>query len=165
MKIATVDYFNKRTILIGFVHFKYTDLYSIYNIFKFLNINYNFQPKIIHSDFDKEISSAIKKSEFFNNKIIHIKWWLHFIKALRENLNRLKLSTKFNIKEIKSFLNNIKIICFININNIKKKKQFIIENLEKYKKYNEFIKYLNSYLFNKIIAKFYKNKNLLDKMY
>ena len=71
-------------------------------------------------------------------------------------------------------MNNIKIICFININNIKKKKQFIIENLEKYKKYNEFIKYLNSYWFNKpdeeynyfkIIAKYYKNKNLLDKMY
>ena len=73
MSIATIDYDNNTTILVGFVNLKYIDSQSILNVFKYLNENFNFNPKIIHSDFDNAIATAVKNSNFFKIKIIHVK--------------------------------------------------------------------------------------------
>ena len=107
-------------------------------------------------------------------KLIHIKCFFHFVNALHLKLNKLHLINNNNKKEIRTILNNIEIICFINSENIKKYKQFIIDNLYKYKNYNKFILYLkkfwfikpdNEYNYSNIINKYYNKKGLMEKMY
>ena len=125
MTIFTLDYDNKIAIFIGFVYFKYRNSISILNIFKYLDINYKFNPHIIHSDYNNGISLAIKNSFFFKHKVTHVKCWIHLIKSLREKLNKLHLCNKNNNIENQTFLNNIKIIFFIKATNILKYKKFI----------------------------------------
>ena len=66
MTIATVDKDNNKTIIIAFVVFKFMDSESYYRIFKYLNENYSFFPKYIHTDYEIALDLAIKKSDFFN---------------------------------------------------------------------------------------------------
>ena len=57
-------------------------------IFGYLNLNYNFKPSIIHSDFEKAIHAAIKKSEFLNNTI-HSRCFFHFSQMIRNKLKKI----------------------------------------------------------------------------
>ena len=52
MTIATVDKNKNRTLIIVFVIFKHTDSESYFLIFKYLNENYGFFPKYIHTDYE-----------------------------------------------------------------------------------------------------------------
>ena len=51
-----------KPILITFVLLKYLDEETYNQIFLYLKENFGFNPKIIHSDFEKAIASAIKKN-------------------------------------------------------------------------------------------------------
>ena len=65
MSLATIDYENNTTILVCFIYLKYIDSKSIFNVFKYLNDNFNFNLKIILSDYDNGIAIAIKNNKFF----------------------------------------------------------------------------------------------------
>ena len=80
LAIATINYKENKTILIGFVCFKYKDSLSYYNIFYYLNEIYNFNPDIIYSYYERAISYVIRKSSFFNNEIINVKYFFSFYK-------------------------------------------------------------------------------------
>ena len=72
MTLASIDERNIRTVLLCFILFIYMDWTSYLNIFKYLNELYKFNPSIIHTDYEKSLEIAIKKSDFFSEKIIHI---------------------------------------------------------------------------------------------
>ena len=90
MTIATVDKDNNKTIIIAFLVFKFMDSESYYRIFKYLNENYSFSPKYIHTDYELALDLAIKKSDFFNKDIVHLKCFFHFAKSIREKLKKLE---------------------------------------------------------------------------
>ena len=73
MTLSSIDEKNNRTVLLCFILFIYMDWTSYLNIFKYLNELYKFNPSIIHTDYEKSLEIAINKSNFFSEKIIHIK--------------------------------------------------------------------------------------------
>lgn len=68
-----MDKDNNKTIIIAFVIFKFMDSESYYRIFKYLNENYSFFPKYIHTDYEIALDLAIKKSDFFKKDIVSLK--------------------------------------------------------------------------------------------
>ena len=174
LTIATVDKINNKTILIAFIIFKYMDIESYYRIFKYLNENYGFSPKYIHTDYEIALEQAIKKSEFFDKNLLHIKCFFHFVKSLREKLKKIKSNKKGLNEETINILNNLELISFINYDKVNDLKKFIIYNLKKKNKYKDFIKYLNLYWFkrnindynySKFINKFKNNNDAINKLY
>ena len=86
--LAALDEKNNRTVLLYFILFIYMDWITYLNIFKYLNELYKLNPSIIHTDYEKSLEIAIKKSDFFSEKIIHIKCFFHFFKSIREHLKK-----------------------------------------------------------------------------
>ena len=74
--------------------FKYMDQESYIRIFKLLHDNYNFNPYILHTDFEIELCQAIKNSTFFKKEVLNIKCFFHFIKACREKLKKICATKK-----------------------------------------------------------------------
>ena len=174
MSISTLDNINKKTILIGFVFFIFMDAISYQKIFQYLNENYEFNPIIVHSDYEKSISIALKNSKFFKNDIIHIKCFFHFIKSIREHLKKYTKNKRYLTKINYEILKNIEIICFIEEGKIEGYKRFLIEKLYTLKISNKFINYLKDYWFTKDYNEYnyskfinlYKNNNIaLEKFY
>ena len=75
---------------------KYTDNILYSKIFDYLYTNYNFQPKIIHSDFESSLIQAINENENINKELIHARYFFHF-----SNMIIKKLSKSGLIKKIK----------------------------------------------------------------
>ena len=174
LTIATIDNKNMKTILVGFVLFIYKDSNSFLKIFEYLNNIYNFNPTILHSDYEKGIEHAIKKAKFFKNDIIHLKCFFHFSKAIREKLKKLSKENRFLSKNNYIILKNIELLCSINIERIEGYKKFIIDKLIKINANKSFIEYLQNYWFKKnirdynysyFIEKFKKNDSALKKLY
>lgn len=99
LSIATIDFNNNKSLLIGFILFLYKDYKSFIKIFEYLNSNFNFNPLIIHSDYELGIDLALKESNFFKNEIIHIKCFFHFVKSLREKLIKSNINNKKYLKK------------------------------------------------------------------
>ena len=174
LTIVTNDISNNLTLLIGFVCFKYQYSTSYYNIFKYLNEIYNFNPKISIRFFQKSIGVAINNSKFFTKNIIHVKCSFHFINALKNKMKLYKLTSKENYKEIYTIINNILLLCSINEENIEILKQIILDKLDNFKKYGKFISYLQrtwfkksrkDFNYSKIINDYYNSNKNIDKMY
>lgn len=174
LTIATVDKINNTTLIIAFIVFKYMDTESYYRIFKYLNENYSFSPKYIHTDYESALEKAIKKSEFFDKNILQIKCFFHFIKSLREKLKKIASNKKGLNAESANILNNLELISFINYDKVNDYKKFIIDTLKKKNKYKEFLKYLknhwfkrniNDYNYSKFINKFKNNEGAINKLY
>ena len=71
-------------------------------------------------------------------------------------------------------LNNVELLCLIDIDKMERYKKFIIEKIDKLNKYNEFVSYLKNfwykrpneeYNYSKFIHKYIDNKNALEKLY
>ena len=88
-------------------------------------------PTIIHTDYECSIGAAIKELKFFTNEIIHIRCIFHINQAIRNKCNKLGLCKKKLNKELYVVLKNIELICLIDSDNVKKYKEFILENLIK----------------------------------
>ena len=174
LSLASIDNNNNKTKIICFVFIKYLDSITYERVFKYLNDNYKFNPRIIHSDFENAINVAIKNSNFFKYSIIHVKCFFHFTKSIKDKLNKLGLYKKYNNKEIFTIIKMVQLICFLNIERIDDYKLFLVNELVKLKKYNKFIKYLKTYWFKKnneeynfsmFIKKYCKDENKLEKLY
>ena len=72
----------KKSLLIGFIIYKYSDDISYNKIFEYLQELYGFNPLIIHSDFENGISLAILTNKIFNKNIIHVKCFFHFCNVI-----------------------------------------------------------------------------------
>lgn len=105
------------------------DYISYTKIFKYLKECYNFNPKIIHCDYERAIELAIKNSKFFKNEIMIIKCFFHFAKAIRARLKSYQTNKKYLNKYNYVILKNIELIRFINEENIGKYKVFLKDNI------------------------------------
>ena len=130
-----------------FILIKYLDNYSYGSIFNYLKENFNFIPKIIHSDFEGAIAKAISENKYFGKNVFHSRCFFHLAQMIRHKLEKLHICTKKLNKQILEIIRNIELLCFIKIEKIKAYKTIILEKLNEDKKYNKFINYLNRYLF------------------
>ena len=73
ISLAGYNNIENRVYIIGFISIKYFDYISFTRTFKYLKDNFNFNPIVIHTDFEKSLGIAIKKANFFNKEIINIK--------------------------------------------------------------------------------------------
>ena len=134
MTIAALDKKNNQTILICFVILKFLGHISYHRTLKYLYENFEFNPLIIHTDFESSLAITIYNLKFYKHKKIHIKCFFHFVKAIIQKLHNLGLIKKNNFNNIGTIVNNIELLCFIDITKLDKYKTFIIKNIkEKYK--------------------------------
>ena len=144
----------KDNIVIGcLICLKYNDADSLIKIFGLLNINYNFNPKYITTDFSLSQIKAIKDCKYFNNKPYIVPCLFHFAQAIIKKFKELKIINKHMNKRGYELLKNIELLCFINNANLEKYINFLKENVFIENKENEFINY-----FEKIWIKKYKKK-------
>ena len=107
MTLCSFDEEENKPILICLIFFKYMDSESYINIFNFLNQLYNFEPLIIHSDFEIALYKAINKINFVKNKILHLKCLFHFSNAISQKLKSLGLRKKKNFKINYEIINTV----------------------------------------------------------
>ena len=72
-----------KTIINCSILLKYADEYAYDKIFNYLYENFGFKPKIIMSDYEIALQSAIKNNIHFKDNIIHIKCFFHFSKMIK----------------------------------------------------------------------------------
>ena len=110
-----------KTFLILFVLIKYLDFESYDRFFTYLNINFKFEPKIIHSDFELALSKSIMINMHTKNAI-HVKCLFRYSQMIKKQLNKSGLFKRKLMKYSLEIIRNIEIICFLNKQNIKKNK-------------------------------------------
>ena len=79
---------------------------------KIFRTNFPFNPCIIYTDFENSLAVAIRESNFFNNAIIYVRCFFHFMKAIREKMHKLGLFNKKMNKETFTIIKNIELIFF-----------------------------------------------------
>ena len=57
---------------------KYSDHITYGKIFDYLFVNYEFKPKILHTDFENALSLALKENSNFKNNVIHTRCFFTF---------------------------------------------------------------------------------------
>ena len=102
-------------------------------------------------DYESALDKAIKEAIFFKNMPINLKCFFHFVKAIRNKIMSIEHNKKGLKKEDINILNNIEIISFIDLQKMDDYKNFLINEIKKYNKYDSLITYLKSYWFKKII--------------
>jgi hypothetical protein len=122
-----------------FIFIKYLDSYTYDKIFNYLVENFNFHSKVIMSDFEFTLHTAIKKNNYMKKKVIHIKCFFHFTKMIKTHLLKTGIfKNKMNKYSIE-IMRNIQILCFINKDKIKKQKDIILDKLKENNKLQNFI--------------------------
>lgn len=72
----------------------YMDHISYSKIFTYLNENHKFTAKIIHSDYEKAISLAIKENKSFDKNIIHSRCFFHLSQMVKNKLSKTGIFKK-----------------------------------------------------------------------
>ena len=174
MIIATIDYKEKKTLLIGFILIKFLDSISYYRVFKYLYENYGFNPLVIHTDYEISLAKAIKHCEFFSKDLIHLRCMFHFVQAIRRKCQQIGLAKKKLSKNVYELISNIELICLINYDRVTEYQKFLINNLQEKKEYIKLCKYLKEYWFSKNISeynfsqfinKYKQSKDKMDMIY
>ena len=141
---------------------RYIDNITYSKIFDYLNVNYGFQPKIIHSDFEKAITLAIKNNKLLGNGLIHTRCFFHYSWMVKKNLSKTGIFKKKINPLSAEIITNIQLLCFFNIDKIKDFQKLIIIKLQTYNKnLYGFVKYLKKYLF-KLSPKIYNYSEIIE---
>ena len=177
-KLMTISYLNENKVnIFCFVLYKYQDHINYERIFLYLKDNYNLNPKIVHTDYEKALYSIFTKDNIFKHKILHGFCFFHYIKSIREKMKKINVTSKKLNKKSYEILKNIEILSFIKKDNLQKYIKFINEELKKDSKYKVIVPYLQQNWFNKNSDMFnfanlidYKKENnegnkYLDKLY
>ena len=94
LTICSFDIRNNIVKLCDFVCYKYQDIITYETIISFLKENYNFDPKIIHTDYEYALYKAFGNTKIYEKDVIHIFCYFHYIKSIREKMKTLKLTSK-----------------------------------------------------------------------
>ena len=149
-KLLTISYLYMNKIKIfRFVLYKYQDHINYERIFLYLKDNYNLNPKIVHTDYEKALYSIFMKDNIFKHKILHSFCFFHYIKAIVEKMKKIYSKAKKLNKKSYEILKNIEILSFINKDNLSKYIKFIKEELKKDSTYKLLVPYLEKNWFNK----------------
>jgi len=162
--------------IICFILIKYTDFESYNRIFNYLVENYNFKPKIIHSDFERAIEKAIKINKYFDDTMIHSRCFFHFAQMVRKKLYQSGIYNKKFNKIGFEILSNIELLCFLDIDKINNFKKIINNNLNRFEKIEKFSNYINNFIFKLSpyiynyaeLIKYFKDKHeekFINKLY
>ena len=104
--------------------------------------------KIIHTYYEKALQLAISNNNYFNNDIIHSRCFFHFSKMIRGKLKQIgqckKKLNRYNVE----IISNIELLCFFNLEKIKRFQKVILKHLKGDKNLTKFIGYFKNYLFN-----------------
>lgn len=85
--------------LICFVLLKFLDCISYEKLYNYLHINFN--PNIIHTDYEEALNEAINKNIYFKDNIIHSKCFFHLSQMIKKKLRNTKIcNKKLNKKSI-----------------------------------------------------------------
>ena len=140
---------------------KYSDHITYGKMFDYLFVNYEFKPKILHTDFENALSLALKENSNFKNNVIHTRCFFHFSNMLKKNLSKTGLFKKKLNKLSIEIISNLELLCFIRIDKIKELQSNILNKLEQYKGLTKFINYLKKFLFN-LSPKVYNYHELIE---
>ena len=125
--MGTINSLSKKEnkiICVCMVLLDYLDHITYERCLKFLVLNYDFAPAIIHTDFEKSMSLAIKK--VFGSKILHSRCFFHFSQMIRAKLQKIGYSEKKLNKNNSELIRNIEMLCFIRPEKIKNFQKIII---------------------------------------
>lgn len=86
MTLYGIDNKKDNIVIRCLICLKYNDADSLIKIFGLLNMNYNFNPKCITTDFNLSQIKAIKECKYFNNKPYIVPCLFHFVKAIIKKL-------------------------------------------------------------------------------
>ena len=123
--------------------------------------NFNFTPKILHSDFDKALYEAIKNNIYFGKTVIHSKCLFHFAQSLRNRLSKIRFTSKKLNNTSIEIIRNMELLCFIKKINIQTYKDLILNKLKDNQKLKLFVKYLQNYVF-KLNPSVYNYEELIN---
>ena len=141
-KIWILIAFNKslfKTLLCCISIIKNENKETILTILDYLSLKYNFNPNIITLDFGRGPYVAFK-TKFPNCRIFPC--FFHFIQRILLHLKEINSTNKTLKKKAKDLLANIKLLCFINNNEID---SFYDKIYRKYNKtFPKFFKYFNN---------------------
>jgi len=146
---------------ICFCLLKYLDKESYNILFDYMHNNFNFTPKILHSDFDKALYEAIKNNIYFGKTVIHSKCLFHFAQSLRNKLSRIGFTSKKLNKISIEIIRNVELLCFIKKINIQTYKDLILNKLKDNQKLKLFVNYLQNYVF-KLNPSVYNYEELIN---
>ena len=119
------------------------DNISYYKVFKYLNTEYNFNPKIINTDYDPQLVKALKSENLFKEKPEHNYCYFTYEKFLRERIRTISNHKKSFSLCCLEILINIEIISFINKDKIEEMKKIIIDTLKKNYDCSKLFLYIN----------------------
>ena len=141
-KLYVISGFNlclKRSRILAYILIP-NETFTTYTIlFYKLKNDFGFNPKIYNLDFNRASSKAVK-SNFPN--IYLVKCFYHFVQAIWKNLKQYGLTKKEYIKETIELSYNIKLLCFVDPNNIYSIYQKIQKKYNN-SRYKDFLSYFN----------------------
>ena len=134
---------NNKLLLYLFALIRHENIQNFETIFNHLKIKFNFQSKIITSDYQKGQISAIIKC-FPNSKLVLC--WFHALKNIKNKIPFLN-SKNYTEKQLsKDLISNIKLMFFIPETKIEEFYETIKSKFNS-KSYYKFYKYLKKFLF------------------
>ena len=136
-KLVTISGINEEiniTSPILFVCMKYQYSNGYIKLFETLKELYNFNPVILHTDFEASTENAILNGNIFNKKPILIKCNFHFSKAIIAKMKKCGMCKKKLSKINLELLRNIQMLCYLDKNIIKDYIKFLNNEFDK-KKY------------------------------
>ena len=161
-KLMTISYLSEKNIkILCFILYKYQDHINYERIFTYMRDNYNLNPDIVHTDYEKALYMVFQKDNIYKKKILHGFCYFHYVKAIREKMKKINLTSKKLNKKSYEILKNIEILSFINKDNLKEYIKFIYEEIGKDSKYKLLIPYLEKNWFSKN-PDMYNYSTLLD---
>ena len=147
--IAGFNIVENKTILGAIILIQNENVETFTQIFKTLNIKYNFQPETINVDCNSAEVISIKK--IFTNTTIIICYY-HIIKKFIQHLPEIRKKDKEIKKKAKNLLNNMKILLFLKRENVLKFYQMISDKYISL--FPKFFKYFNNYYLKKYPFKY-----------
>lgn len=128
-KLLTILYLNEKKVkFFCFILYKYQDHISSERIFLYLKDNYNLNPNIVHTDYEKALYSIFINENILKKKILLGFCFFHYIKSIREKMKNINLTAKKLNKNSNEILKNIEILSFIKKENLVKYMNLFVMN-------------------------------------
>lgn len=96
MTITCFDNKSKSTKICCFACIKYLDTTSYIKTFKFINELFDYNPSIVHIDYESSLKKALKEENLFKKPILHTFCYFYFSKAIKEHMNLNLFKKKLN---------------------------------------------------------------------